>query len=100
MRHTVAGSNFHGGYEVRLDGPAEGFDLSESQLRKVLHERCPHSDCMCGGSLQYGEGPRWGTSRVIRQWLWNRIVYRLLPPSFEKTALDLIQEEGDVDIIA
>ena len=52
--HEIFGNNFHGNYRVKVRGPAEGFDLSPAQLRRIRNELCPFLDCKCGGG--YGSG--------------------------------------------
>jgi len=98
--HEVRGYNFHGAYLIRLRGPAEGFELSESQARKVQKTLCGLSSCTCGGDVRYGDGIELGTARVIRGWgdgPWN-----LLPAS-RKTDRACHGDEfghGDWDVIA
>ncbi len=53
--HEISGYNFHGGYHLRLRGPAEGFALSPSQLCRYEAALCGITDCSCGGG--YGTGP-------------------------------------------
>lgn len=64
--HTVSGRNFHGAYRICLRGPAEGFELSEAQARKVREALCGTSGCECGGG--YGDGPDLTSARIVETW--------------------------------
>ena len=63
--HIVSGSNFHGGYSIRLRAPEAGGTLSERQARKVFDALCGSSECTCGGNLRYGDGPDRQSARVV-----------------------------------
>lgn len=46
-KFRVRGYGFHGSWEARLVGEADGFILSDSQKRHLSKAMCPHSDCHC-----------------------------------------------------
>jgi hypothetical protein len=72
--HEVRGHNLHGPYLIRLRGPAEGFELSEAQARKVSKALCGLSGCRCGGTQKPSED----TARVIAPW-GDPAAQRLIP---------------------
>jgi len=80
MIHEVSGSNLHGQYTITLRGPAEGFELSPAQARRVAKATCGVKGCRCGGSLRYGEGPDESSARVIEAG-WERRWYLIPAPA-------------------
>lgn len=69
MIHEISGNNFHGGYHLRLRGPAEGFTLSPSQRRRYDQELCGVMDCRCGGG--YGSGPDSDSASISWDTAWD-----------------------------
>ena len=69
MKHLISGHNFHGRYEIKLIGPANGFTLSESQKKRYSKTLCPFNDCTCGGG--YGDGPDEDSAYIT----WNDASY-------------------------
>jgi hypothetical protein len=57
MLHRISGRNFHGSYSITLQGPAEGFVLSDGQTRRYHHKMCPFDSCACGGGYGTGADP-------------------------------------------
>ena len=51
MMHEVHFVGFHGHSTVRFLGPADGFLLSPSQVRRWRQTVCPVSDCICRGRV-------------------------------------------------
>ena len=51
MMHEVHFVGFHGHSTVRFLGPADGFLLSPSQVRRWRTAVCPVSDCICRGRV-------------------------------------------------
>ena len=89
--HEVSGSNFHGSYYIRLRGPAEGFVLSEAQMRKVWKALCGLADCTCGGSLRYGDGIDERSARVVANEFCSD--WRLEPAPVQEDDLGDIAEQ-------
>jgi hypothetical protein len=96
--HEVVGHCYHGSYRINLRGPAEGFELSEAQCRKVWDTLCGMKGCTCGGSIAYGDGPDERTARVVREWVYVpgrgdiQEVLTLVPAGVEP-------EEGDLKTV-
>jgi len=49
MMHEVHFVGFHGHSTVRFRGPADGFVLSPSQVRRWRMTVCPFAGCRCRG---------------------------------------------------
>ena len=49
MLHYVRWEDFHGCHALTLRGPADGFRLSTSQVRRYRQEACGVTGCRCAG---------------------------------------------------
>ena len=78
MNHRISKNGFHGDFEVRFRGAAEGFELSPAQARKWVAAQCPSSEhCTCGGN--YGAGYEEDSARIKYDEISES--FRLIPAS-------------------